>query len=840
MSPPRVRFHPPAAAGGQSRSASAAAALGGARVDPPEQGTVAPAGRGARPSGVRRHARALLDEENDRLRLLRPSHPRPPRAPQRTATEFPSDMALFEQAALEPVLTPRHGLVLPSSWQRLAAATQPMRQMALNAGGALVAGGMAAVGGPAQVAAVSAAASPYAPTGILAALAGAGGWAALACMALVTGGALFGAAYGASHNEAAPAGASSFRLAAGIWPGIAFGVTLVASRALAVACPLPIACVGLLAASACIAYGGRWLEAGRKPRLNEVVTASVVGSVAVSLAFGLGRGLAPDIALAQAAITGTCSALVGVAGMMGLSLGPRFIPTFFVDNLRVRQSALEEHCFAPGLSRPGPDGQSLPQTIFQMPEGVEQFTRECQAALGPAGEPFRGFNGLPVLHLHGPPGGGKTMGSRGIAQALGAEYVYLANADLKADAVDGVPVGGFNAWAALLQSEQLGRRLQKPVVLMLDEINHILPSLSAPYSDEKFYQAVGFVQLVQTMHLHARTMSFVALVTATNFPEEIAPFTRLMSVRKSVFVDKPSAASQRDILIAGQQNIERRMDRSGAGSLPLDESLLGKLLAQSDARGGISGRSLGKLLEWGKWRVYYNAKQGPQAPEERVRALYAAMHSALARMPTPPGKKNKRPRPHPKPSPRPSPSPSPSSAGPSTPASGRNGASEGRRTSKGDDPTARAREAEDVLQRCHLRDIPAAQVLEELVRSLTAAYLDPSNNLALARLKARLGITSLLYAQLYARAVLGNRPTEPFHDVLDASTLHVFASAEGPGAVGQMAGALQASLTLNARAAWRGANSLLKASGIDMEAPLGGLRGGMAQMASAARSHLRR
>ena len=405
-------------------------------------------------------------------------------------------------------------------------------------------------------------------------------------------------------------------------------------------------------------------------------------------------------------------------------------PTPYFSTGVLAPAALEDYRFEPPAAKAplGPTGAggaaAAPKpdpnaTIFDVHPDLWALARQLKAEVGPANGPFLGFRGQPVRHLYGPAGGGKTYSTLGFARELGAYYRASDANQLEADSVGELPIAAINAVTLLLEADAFGRANRRPVVVLLDEVDAILPEPGGVQDNARINKALGFTLLVHTLRLLQQGRSYVVLFTATNRYQAYEPFLRLLGQHGGVQLATPSQASKRKVFCAGLRQasvkLRHRYGFAWAPQLDADDAAIDALMRRCAEQGALSARSMANLVQ-----VALDAAVGQAAehahlpPARRAQTVhdnvFAAMHAELTsqfeeerRMPAP-------------------------SAG----------------TAKllaHDARTMSAREQQHLDRLLHemgLRDTSAVRILQTLAENLAHEYVKPANAMRLATIKLRL------------------------------------------------------------------------------------------------------
>jgi hypothetical protein len=334
---------------------------------------------------------------------------------------------------------------------------------------------------------------------------------------------------------------------------------------------------------------------GSRPQAVRFALAGVLGMVAGPFGWWLAAGAAGIPAAAHAAILGA-TLIYGLAGArMATYLYFRVgVPAAYAARFMPLPARLQ----AARLDLPG----TLHPTVFGVPEPVRQLVatvRQRQQAGGPAE--------VCSLLLHGPSGVGKTSLAMGIAQAIDGLFYAPSAADLRADDLANCSFCYMNLLAVLVQGMQQARLQRRPLVLFLDDVDALVPSLRAYMTPQTKHlnDIIGLVTLKDGLRACLQLAEGgvdVVLLAATNHVEQISlPRLREFAGRATTthllcYVGPPNRQALSGILSSQLRAVHRSLDQAGL-RLPAPSASTLACIVNLAAQGGATGQQMAHVVE---------------------------------------------------------------------------------------------------------------------------------------------------------------------------------------------------------------------------------------------------
>ena len=584
---------------------------------------------------------------------------------------------------------------------------------------------------------------------------------------------------------AAPNGASAFVAAHALQVALGLAVAPCLATGMALMGPAGSLVLAGALALTCMLAAQRAL--GRTP--SPMGCAALLGACLLigPPGWSVACGMVPQVAVAQSVALWALWLTAAAATAAAVHKLVHDAPTPFFDRGVLGPQALRPYRFErPEAANAAANPARLRPTIFDVDAGMWQLVARLQPELPrDPSAPFLGFRGQPVCHLHGPAGGGKTRSTLGLARELGAHYRATDANELEADRLGDLPVAAINACLLLLSADAYGRKERRPVVLLVDEVDALLPSPDGVQDQARINKALGYSLFVHTLRLLQRNGSYVVLITATNRYDTYEQMLQLLGQNGGVYLGAPNAQSKRKVLAAGLRDTSEALRHdygvSWAPNFDAQEAEVDQLLARCEAQGALSLRSMANLAHVGlEAGVGEAARQGraraalADAQEALVRRAFAAMHEELD------ARDEERPReeaPDAKPgnggptstkaSPKTSRKSAPN-ASVATPnvdhsTSAKQKAADARRTRRAD---AQAQVNLDrLLQQTGLRDTSMVQVFQTIAENLGREYPKPENAVRFAELELRLANVFYLSLLHFLRGATTEAPAPLHHQV---------------------------------------------------------------------------
>jgi hypothetical protein len=239
------------------------------------------------------------------------------------------------------------------------------------------------------------------------------------------------------------------------------------------------------------------------------------------------------------------------------------------------------------LGRPAP----RPPTIYSVSEPLQQAVLELQRKRGPLDEPFKGWRGVPVLCMHGPPGTGKTASAQGMAQAVGGQLAPVSAAELSIE--DVVIAGpGLNCFTLLQEANQLGKKTGRPVAVFIDEVDALLPAgRSNLKTPGDLNRAINLVLLHAALSLLDDSISYIFVIFATNHVDKIQDALGLLTTRLPFLLDLPTQADMQTMLAQKLADVQQTLEKLNLPRCHMaNAQAQTQELARRIVQGGLSGR----------------------------------------------------------------------------------------------------------------------------------------------------------------------------------------------------------------------------------------------------------
>lgn len=392
---------------------------------------------------------------------------------------------------------------------------------------------------------------------------------------------------------------TSLRIVPAITTGIGLGVLWGAHAACTVA--------GVAAGGAALAVLG-YLTMVRQGICDVTLTATVACFAAALVVGPMGwlilGGMAAPCALSVSVCLASSSTIIAAFALAALRTVQQAPPTHLLDKLEVESSVVA------AARLEGVSSGTLPPTIFNVPEELASLATRLKALMTKEGPIFTGFNGLCVTTLYGPPGSGKTFSAAGLAQALDGLYVMCDEAALSINNVKALPEQYMNLVTLIMEAELKGARHNRPVVLLIDEVDALLPRTDGVDATKAFNDVAGFVLLANVLSLLASGKTHLIMVMTTNHPEKIAPLLRRISHREPIYLSAPGRVEMAKIMCGALAKLTSGLDLRRVPHGKIDSYAEVEGFVERLAEMKVTGRALNKIQERAMWhaiRAYRHA-----------------------------------------------------------------------------------------------------------------------------------------------------------------------------------------------------------------------------------------
>lgn len=434
----------------------------------------------------------------------------------------------------------------------------------------------------------------------------------------------------------------------------------------------------------------------------------------------LGGICAPCALSAAISVAGgtTVIAAFMLAAMRTVQQAP---PTHLVDGLELGAGVIEE------ARLEGVAAGNKPPTIFNVPEEFAALSTRLKTLVERDGPIFNGFNGLCVATLYGPPGSGKTFSATGLAQSLGAQFVMCDKAALDINNVTALPEPFMNLVTLLMEAQLKAVRNNRPIVVLIDEVDALLPRADGVDSTKAFNDVAGFVLLANVLSLLASGKTHLVVLMTTNHPEKIAPLLQRISRREPIYMGAPDRKAMANIVHEALRTLIEGLDlrevpHGDIHEAPGVEDIIDRLYAMK-----LTGRALTQLQERAMWqalRAFRNAEPGlthAQHIELVDGEVLQAFDTGLKALEARPSKKD-------------------------------GDTSYGRL-----DASRNAAAVDRLMADMGFKDLDPFEIIRRLSEQFLGTYVDPSQSVGLSFLTSRFYMTMAQLALLYA----GQRVTKP-------------------------------------------------------------------------------
>ena len=463
-------------------------------------------------------------------------------------------------------------------------------------------------------------------------------------------------------------------------------------------------------------------------------------------------GLSAHVAVGAALCVASGSTLGCAALYAALRTVQRAPPTELVDAMElpdeiISQARLEGRSLGP-----------LPPTIFNVPAEFDELARTLQKLRRKEGPVFGGYHGLCVATLYGPPGSGKTFSATGLAQCLGALFVSCDAASLQINNVDALPEAYMNLVTLLMEAQLKAERENRPAVVLIDEVDSLLPRADEADERRAFNDVVGFVLLLNVLSLLASSKTHLVLLMATNHPEQIAPLLGRMSQRPPIYMGPPDQAAMAKIFNTTLGFLEEGLK---VRNVPHGDARKRQEIASFAARLhalGVTGRALSAVRE-GALQAALRANKKLEADNvptpQRAQAVDAAIVGAIEQ---------------------------------SLQRLAQRGSQSELNASYGRLKTGRQTldEVDQLMQRMGLKNLDPFEIVRRLSEQLLSTYVDPSQSVPLSFLTSRFYMTLAQLAMLYAGQRLSRQEPQDITDVRPDAGAALFGQGDFKGKMGHV------------------------------------------------------
>jgi SpoVK/Ycf46/Vps4 family AAA+-type ATPase len=288
-----------------------------------------------------------------------------------------------------------------------------------------------------------------------------------------------------------------------------------------------------------------------------------------------------------------------------------------------------------------------------------------------------------------------------------------------------------------MEAQLKAERANRPAVVLIDEVDALLPRADETNARKAFNDVVGFVLLLNVLSLLASGKTHLVLLMATNHPEQIAPLLGRMSQRPPIYMGPPDQAAMVKIFNTTLGFLE---DGLKARDVPHGDTRACQEMAAFAARLhalGVTGRALSAVRESAlqaalraNKKLHADNVPKPQRAEAVDAAILDAIEQSLTKLEERGSQKELN-------------------------------AAYGRLT------TARQTldEVDQLMQRMGLKNLDPFEIVRRLSEQLLSTYVDPSQSVSLGFLTSRFYMTLAQLAMVYASQRLSRQTAQQIRDV---------------------------------------------------------------------------
>jgi hypothetical protein len=331
--------------------------------------------------------------------------------------------------------------------------------------------------------------------------------------------------------------------------------------------------------AAIVAQSTTGMRLPNSAQLPLVCLTVALGTVGLELGLGTPPAMVAVRALCLGSVvTVAAGALIGVAFLFTKAANTTYLRRFVVDPAVVARYRLN------GLD-PDP-------TVFNVPAKLVANLRARTAGAR---------RNLNYILLHGPAASGKTVTAQGIAHQLGARFVAVSAADLRAeDVVEGLPLGCFNFFTLVVQAIADAQKHRRPVVVFIDEAETVFGASPSNGDLEGLLHAAILMNTTNYLTWASWVKPDVTIVAATNHPQQIRlePFrlgadSGFNSMFKTchVAISGHTPKTREQLLPGLLRNLRENLQGCGI-DLEIDSNALSSPWAQLACSGNFDGRDL--------------------------------------------------------------------------------------------------------------------------------------------------------------------------------------------------------------------------------------------------------
>ncbi len=191
--------------------------------------------------------------------------------------------------------------------------------------------------------------------------------------------------------------------------------------------------------------------------------------------------------------------------------------------------------------------------------------------------------------LYGPPGNGKTLLAKAVANSLKVNFFHLSGADLVKRGIEEAPV-------IIKETFNLAKD-NRPSIVFIDEIDQVAPRRGLTKSEGLRMITAQLLQEVDGL----KSMNGVVVLAATNMPEDVDPaILRSGRLEKHIYVPPPNFEARKKILLIHLKGL----------------TVKGSLDRVAELTEGFSGADLENLANEVKKKLVKEAAEGKELRTE--------------------------------------------------------------------------------------------------------------------------------------------------------------------------------------------------------------------------------